>query len=176
MDQLKELIIEDVVLKHPNFEKEFILYVDASGGGLGAVLSQEDEKGKIRPIAFASKTLVGAQNNYSATEMEMLGMHWAVTKQFRPYLIGSNFTVVTDHQALKGIMKSNEGSKRIEKWRLNIQSFVDQMKIEYRPGKKNQNADALSREWKTKEEAKIALQQIFRPKRLKTTQFKVKTA
>ena len=111
MDQLKELIIEDVVLKHPNFEKEFILYVDASGGGLGAVLSQEDEKGKIRPIAFASKTLVGAQNNYSATEMEMLGMHWAVTKQFRPYLIGSNFTVVTDHQALKGIMKSNEGSK-----------------------------------------------------------------
>ena len=50
------------------------------------------------------------------------------------------------------------------------------MKIEYRPGKKNQNADALSREWKTKEEAKIALQQIFRPKRLKTTQFKVKTA
>ncbi len=39
MDQLKELIIEDVVLKHPKFEKEFILYVDASGGGLGAVLS-----------------------------------------------------------------------------------------------------------------------------------------
>ena len=106
----------------------------------------------------------------------MLGMHWAVTKQFRPYLIGSNFTVVTDHQALKGIMKSNEGSKRIEKWRLNLQSFVDQMKIEYRPGKKNQNADALSREWKTKEEAKIALQQIFRPERLKTIQFKVKTA
>ena len=50
------------------------------------------------------------------------------------------------------------------------------MKIEYRPGKKNQNADALSREWKTKEEAKIALQQIFRPERLKTTRFKVKTA
>ena len=49
------------------------------------------------------------------------------------------------------------------------------MKIEYRPGKKNQNADALSREWKTKE-AKIALQQIFRPERLKTTRFKLKTA
>src|SRR5438094_310747 len=58
MDILKKAIIEDAVLKYPNFTKPFILYTDASGGGLGAVLSQLDENEVERPIAFASKTFM----------------------------------------------------------------------------------------------------------------------
>src|SRR5207247_2820375 len=132
MDILKEKICEDVVLKHPDFDKEFIVYVDASGGGLGAVLSQEDENGRIRPIAFASKTLVGAENNYSATKNEMQGMHWAVNNQFRQDLLGQKFTGVMDHQALQGIMNTNEGSRRMVKWRVTLQPFVDRMTIRCR--------------------------------------------
>ncbi|KAL1252191.1 hypothetical protein QQF64_019987 [Cirrhinus molitorella] len=41
------------VLAYADFAKPFILEVDASHGGLGAVLSQESE-GKIRPVAYAS--------------------------------------------------------------------------------------------------------------------------
>src|SRR6185369_14138514 len=143
MDILKEKILEDVVLKHPDFNKEFILYVDASKTGLGAVLSQEDENGIIRPIAFASRTINKTEGNYSATENEMHGMYWAIAKRFKPYLTGRKFTVVTDHQALKRIRESDEGSKKINRWRIYLEGYT--FDIEYKPGKTHGNADGLSR-------------------------------
>ena len=143
MEILKKAILEDVVLKHPDFEKEFILYVDASKTGLGAVLSQEDKEGKIRPIAFASKTINKTEGNYSATENEMHGMYWAITKKFKPYLMGRKFTVVTDHQPLKNIRGSDEGSKRVNRWRIYLEGY--NFDIEYKPGKHHGNADGLSR-------------------------------
>jgi hypothetical protein len=145
MDILKKAIIEDAVLKYPNFTKPFILYTDASGGGLGAVLSQLDENEIERPIAFASKTIHGAQIRYSASELEFMAMHWAVTKQYKQYLLGKPFTLITDHQALKGLMKSDEGGRRITKWRQNLSVYEPYMEIRYTKAEKNQHADALSR-------------------------------
>ena len=145
MDILKKAIIEEAVLKYPNFTKPFILYTDASGGGLGAVLSQLDENEIERPIAFASKTIHGAQIRYSASELEFMAMHWAVTKQYKQYLLGKPFTLITDHQALKGLMKSDEGGRRITKWRQNLSVYEPYMEIKYTKAEKNQHADALSR-------------------------------
>ena len=84
-DKLKQLLTTAPILAFPNFSKPFLLETDASGTGLGAVLSQEQEDGSIRPLAFASRTLQKQERNYGISEREALAVVWAV-KHFRPYL------------------------------------------------------------------------------------------
>ena len=66
------------LLVFPNLSKHFRLETDASGEGLGAVLAQEQDDGSVKPIAFASRTLQSHERNYGVTEMEALGVVWAV--------------------------------------------------------------------------------------------------
>src|SRR5204862_8328409 len=99
-ERLKELLTKEPILRHPDFNKPFILSTDGSKLGLGAILAQEDDEGRIGVIAYASKTLVGAQQNHSASELELLAVKWA-TDQFHVYLLGKPFTIITDHQPLK---------------------------------------------------------------------------
>ena len=56
-DKLKELLTTSPVLAFPNLSQPFLLETDASGKGVGAVLSQRQEDCSIRPIAYASRTL-----------------------------------------------------------------------------------------------------------------------
>lgn len=72
---LKHELVHSVTLAHPDFNAPFILAVDASFDGLGAVLSQLPPDGKIaRPVAFASKTLSRSQLNYPAHRLEFLAL------------------------------------------------------------------------------------------------------
>ena len=82
------------ILIYPDFNKEFILTTDASGVGVGAVLSQEINEIE-KPIAFASRTLKKAEKNYSTIEKELLTVLWG-TKQFR---LGKNLqsSLITNH-------------------------------------------------------------------------------
>ena len=97
-DTLKELLTAPVLL-FPQFDKPFILETDASGLGLGAVLAQRQEDGVVQPIAYASRSLQIHERNYGITELEGLGVVWAV-RHFRPYLYGHPCDVYTDHSAL----------------------------------------------------------------------------
>ena len=81
-ESLKDLLTTSPILAFPNFSKGFLLATDASGIGLGAVLSQVQEDGSIRPIAYVSHTLQKHECNYGATELEVLGVVWTV-KYFR---------------------------------------------------------------------------------------------
>ena len=126
----------------PDFEKEFVLETDASGQGLGAVLAQEQESGAKAPIAYASRTFQKHERNYGVTELEALGVVWAV-KHFRPYLYGHRCQVITDHEALKSLLNTPHPSGKLARWGLAIQEL--DLHILYRPGKSNQSADALSR-------------------------------
>ena len=83
----------------PSFQYPFILELDASAYGLGAVLAQEYE-GKKFVIAYASRILSPAERNYSSTEREALAIVWA-TKHFRPYIEGMEILIRTDCQALQ---------------------------------------------------------------------------
>jgi len=124
------------------FSREFMLETDASGAGLGAVLALEQEDGVVRPIAYASRTLKPYERHYGVTELEALGAVWAV-KHFRPYLYGHSCHLYTDHDALKSLLNTPHPSGKLARWGLALQE-VD-IHIHYRPGKKNANADALSR-------------------------------
>ena len=77
---LKQALISEPILQYPDFNKTFYLMTDGSARGYGAVLSQKDEKGKERVIAYASKSIVGAQKNYNATELEIFAAMWTMDK------------------------------------------------------------------------------------------------
>ena len=141
-EKLKELLTQAPVLAFPLFDRGFTLDTDASGVGLGAVLSQKQDDDTLRPIAFASRSLQPHEKNYGVTELEALGVVWAV-KYFRHYLYGHQCDVYTDHKALKSLLNTPHPSGKLARWGLALQE-VD-LTIHYRPGHKNENADALSR-------------------------------
>lgn len=88
---LKHHLVTAPVLAYADFTKPFVLEVDASHGGLGAVLSQEQD-GRCRPVTFASHGLWPTERNmenYSSMKLKLLAVKWAVTEKFREYLLGS---------------------------------------------------------------------------------------
>src|SRR5215469_1158766 len=82
--KLKEKLTTAPVLKYPDFKEEFIVTTDASDYAIGAILSQ-GPIGQDNPIAYASRILNRAEQNYNTTEKELLAIVWAV-KHFRPYV------------------------------------------------------------------------------------------
>lgn len=141
-DYLKQRLMEAPILQYPDFEKPFVLYTDASGTGLGAVLSQIDDEKRERVIAYASRSLNKAESNYGITDQECLAVVWAV-KHFEQYLGLLPFKIVTDHSALKFLQTAEMPKGRRARWIMYLQQF--KFEITHRPGKENSNADALSR-------------------------------
>eukprot|EP00741_Cyanophora_paradoxa_P013466 tig00020689_g13004.t1 len=133
--ELKELLGRDIILRFPDFSKPFILQTDASTYAIGAILSQADDKGVERPLAFISRTLLPAEMNYSATELECLAVVWAI-KYWRHYLLGGpQFLVRTDHHALQWLKTLDPTTGRLGRWSLLLQAY--DFEIVYRPGKQN---------------------------------------
>ncbi|GBC50770.1 uncharacterized protein LOC104715162 [Rhizophagus irregularis DAOM 181602=DAOM 197198] len=90
LEELKEKLINYLILQHPNFEKEFILITDTSGEGLlEAILEQLDENNREIVISYASRSLVNAEKNYPITELKCLAVFWGI-KYFHKYLFGRN--------------------------------------------------------------------------------------
>ena len=138
-EALKCALVEAPLPAYPDFNCDFSLETDASGVGLGAVLTQKHTDGSTRPIAYASRTLQPHEKNYGATELEALGVVWAV-KHFRHCHCCE---VITDHEALKSLLNTPHPSGKLARWGMALQE-VD-LVISYRPGKNNVLADALSR-------------------------------
>ncbi len=99
---LKEKLTSPPCLAYPDFGKPFTLHTDASRNGLGCALYQADNKGKLHPISFGSRSLTPAERNYSTHKLEFLALKWAITVKFRYYLYNSKhpFDVYTDHNPL----------------------------------------------------------------------------
>ena len=83
------------ILDYPRQEDHFTLTTDASDVGLGAVLTTS--RGTV--IEFASRALTLAEQKYTTSEKECLAIIWA-TRKFRHYLLGTSFTLETDHKPL----------------------------------------------------------------------------
>ena len=142
---LKALLVHAPVLAYPNFKEPFIVEVDASLRGLGACLSQYNQKGELHPIAFASRGLRGSEKNYSdysSFKLELLAMKWAVSEKFREYLLASHVIVYTDNNPLSYLSTAKLGATE-QHWVAQLAPF--DLEIRYRSGKSNKCADALSR-------------------------------
>lgn len=143
---LKSKLVEAPVLAYADFSLPFILEVDASHSGLGAVLSQE-QGGRIRPIAYASRGLRPTErnmSNYSSMKLEFVALKWAMTEKFREYLLGQKCVVFTDNNPLSHLSTAKLGATE-QRWAAQLAAFDYQIK--YRSGKSNQNADSLSRQY-----------------------------
>ncbi|KAG1440226.1 hypothetical protein G6F46_012959 [Rhizopus delemar] len=141
-EQLKKLLTTAPVLARPDFDKEFILVTDASKLGLGCILTQLDKEGREHPVIFASRGLKSGEVNYAPTKLECLAVVWAV-KLFRPYLLGKKFTIITDHSALTGLLKTSNPTGIIARWIVILSEY--EFEIKYRPGRVNESADFMSR-------------------------------
>lgn len=144
--ELKRRLTSTPVLAFADFTKPFILETDASHQGLGAVLSQEKE-GKLRPVAYASRSLRGSEcnmENYSSMKLEFLALKWAVSEKFREYLLGSKCIVYTDNNPLSHFQTLKLGATE-QRWVAQLVAF--DFTVHYRPGRNNANADSLSRQY-----------------------------
>ena len=140
--RLKDALVHHRVLYCPDHSLPYILHTDASNIGIGGVLCQEFEDGE-HPIAYWSRQLTATESRYHATHRELLAIV-ACVKHWRIHFIDRPFTIYTDHQALISLISKREiADTRTQRWIMSLTEFPFVLK--YRPGKKNQNADALSR-------------------------------
>ncbi|RDY07908.1 Retrovirus-related Pol polyprotein from transposon 17.6, partial [Mucuna pruriens] len=141
--ELKSRLTSAPILQAPNWDLPFELMCDASDSALGAVLGQRAGAGlPVHVIAYASRTMDSAQQNYTTTEKELLAIVFALDK-FRPYLLGSKIIVFSDHAALRYLLKKPDAKPRLIRWMLLLQEF--NIEIRDKRGVENSVADHLSR-------------------------------
>ncbi len=140
---LKKALTSSSVLHAPDISCPFVLYTDASGTCLGAVLSQTKD-GQEHPVVYISRKLSPAETRYAAFEKEALAIKWAVL-ELKYYLWGRRFTLVTDHAPLQWMSKAKDTSARVTWWFLALQDFHFQ--VQHRSGADHGNADGLSHSW-----------------------------
>ena len=147
-ETLKNRLCNAPTLAFPDFSRPFILYTDGSKEkGYGAALHQVGADGIERPILFLSRDLSGPETRYWSTELEAGALVWALTK-LPQFFDDGEFTVVTDHTALKSALQNKtkgRRSARLDEWALYLSTFQPRMKIVHRAGKGHNNADGLSR-------------------------------
>ena len=90
---LKGKVQSTPILVFPDFNKPFLLEMDASKEGLGAVLSQKQSDGRYHPITFGSHSLTPSKKNYHSSNLEFLALKWSVTEHFKEYLTYMPFVV-----------------------------------------------------------------------------------
>ena len=118
--KLKTLFISAPVLTMPDPSRQFVLEVDASDTGVGAVLSQRAEKDQLlHPCAFFSCKLTPAEKNYDVGNRELLAVHEAL-KEWRHWLEGAihPFVVLSDHKNLMYIRAAKRLCPRQSRWAL----------------------------------------------------------
>ncbi|GMF62177.1 unnamed protein product [Phytophthora fragariaefolia] len=142
-DEVKQGLTEAPSLAVADQDRPFHVVCDASDFAIGCALMQHDHEGRDRVVYYQSRQLKPAERNYPVHDKELLAMKYALAK-FRVYLLGSRpFVVYTDHASLRTAIKSPHISQRLARW---LSCFAGyNFQVEYKPGRLNVVADALSR-------------------------------
>ena len=144
-EEVKKRLTSPPILAFPDPDAEMIVAVDASNVGVGGILQQKDEKGRLRIIACSSRKLTEQQSKaWTVAEKELFSLVHSV-QAFDYYLRGQRFRVLTDHKLLanlKFLLKWDRPG-RLLRWRLLLQGL--DMVVESVKGSDNGPADALSR-------------------------------
>ena len=138
---IKYLIENSDYLKIPLTDLPFILLVDASKYGIGAVLLQY-QNNKLEAIAFWSKLLTQQQIPWTTNRKELYAMIISL-ERFRDYIINTITTVLTDHKNLLYIMNKKYPSAIESRWLARLSEF--NIRIGHIKSLENKIADYLSR-------------------------------
>ncbi|RDX70136.1 Retrovirus-related Pol polyprotein from transposon 17.6, partial [Mucuna pruriens] len=142
-EELKNRLTSTPILQAPNWDLPFELMCDASNLELGVVLGQRAGVGQpVHVIAYTSRTMDSAQQNYTTIEKELLAIMFSLDK-FRSYLLGSRIIIFFDHAALRYLLKKLDAKPRLIRWMLLLQEF--NIEIRDKKGTENSVADHLRR-------------------------------
>ena len=147
-EHIKELVRNVPILKPLDYKSDepIWLITDACSTGIGAVLSQGPDWKTARPSAFESRAYRGDENygewRYLTHDQELLAIVNALEK-WQHLLLGTHFTICTDHESIKYLMTKSSLSGREARWCQFLARF--DFDILYVPGRHNAAADALSR-------------------------------
>ena len=141
---LKENFTSDQILIHFDPDKAVIVETDASDYVSAGILSQYDDNGVLRPVAYFSKKHNPAECNYEIYDKELMAIVRAF-EEWRPELEGSAhpISVISDHKNLEYFASTKQLSRRQARWSEFLSRF--DYKIVYRPGKAGGKPDALTR-------------------------------
>ncbi|KAI3412628.1 Hydrolase_4 domain-containing protein [Psidium guajava] len=136
-ERLKKAMTEEPVLALPDCSKPYEVETDASDFAIGCVIMQDGH-----PVAYESRKLNETERRYTVQEKEMTAIVHCL-RTWRHYLLGSKFVVRTDNVATSYFQTQKKLSPKQARW----QDFLAEFDyvLEYKPGKANAVADALSR-------------------------------
>ena len=142
--KVKRLLTSAPVLAMPDFKRPFIIHVDASDLGLGAVLMQESIEKLEHPIGYFSQKFNKSQKNYSTSEKEALALILSL-QHFEFFIVPAKFPIdiYTDQNPLVFLNRIKNKNQRSLRWSLFLQEY--NLNIMHIPGRRNVVADALSR-------------------------------
>lgn len=145
--KLKSMFTSAPILSIPDPSVQFVVEVDASDAGVGAILSQRLPKdNKMHPCAFFSRRLTPTERNYGIGDRELLAVKLAL-EEWRHWLEGAEipFIIWTDHKNLEYLKSAKRLNARQARWSLFFSRF--NFTLSYKPGSKNIKPDALSRQF-----------------------------
>ena len=154
-DQIKLHVSNDVKLQFYDANKPLYIEVDTSKKGIGGVMLQGDSivpntaksdeiPMNLRPISYASKTLLSTKSNYSNIECELLGLLFAMT-HFKHFTYGRLIHIITDHKPLVSLFRKSlvDSSPRLTRMLIQLLDYTLDMR--YQPGAQMHLSNAISR-------------------------------
>lgn len=143
-EQLKKIFASQPVLAQWDPERDTVMEADCSGYALGGCLSQVDENGTLRPVAYYSRRLSGAEANYPIHDKEMLSIISCLQEwQAELQSVAKPFTILTDHKNLSYFSTKRLLNERQVRYSEVLQRF--HFLLKWRPGHVSDRPDALSR-------------------------------
>ena len=110
-ESLKKAITSAPIIVSPDWETPFRGHIYASSAAVGITLTQLDDSGKDRVIAFFSKKLSSEEQNYTTNDRELLGLiHFL--QRFRCYLEGWSSEIFADNEVLRNFFTKPKLSRR----------------------------------------------------------------
>ena len=150
---LKDMVSEDCLIQFYNPHIPLFIECDASKQGIGCVMLQPDDNipadvndgipSNLWPVAYASKSLSEAEQNYANIERELLGVVFSL-ETFKHFTSGRQTNIITDHKPLTSLFSKclANTSPQLARMMLCISDY--DANVLYQKGSKMFLSDALS--------------------------------